>query len=160
MPVLEAPILQTKKPLTHNRVEEWRSRVRRGGPTLRNVLVIDDDPDYRVWIRILVGTEGYCVLERDGGRKADAVLCQDCSLVILDLVMPDGEGLETLQRLRCEGVTTKILVVSGAEDSDICRSSRATSAPTRLPVSRLPPPICDASSNYSCGRPPPEMASQ
>ena len=118
MQVLEAPLSQTCCPLT-DEAEEQPASVWRGPPTLHNVLVIDDDPDYRMWIRALVGTEGYCVFERDGGRKADAALCQDCSLVILDLVMPDGEGLETLQRLRCEGVTTRILAVSGADNGDL-----------------------------------------
>jgi DNA-binding response OmpR family regulator len=117
MQVLEDPISETCCPLT-DEAEERPASAWRDPPTLRNVLVVDDDPDYRVWIRILVGPE-YRVLECDGGDEADAALCQDCSLVILDLVMPDGEGLETLQRLRCEGVTTKILAVSGADHGDV-----------------------------------------
>jgi two-component system response regulator EvgA len=116
MQVLETPTSQTCHPLPKE-AEARSVSLWRGRPTLRNVLVIDDDPDYRVWIRVLVGTK-YRVLERESGDRADASLCQGCSLVILDLVMPDGEGLETLQRLRGAGVTTKILAVSGADHGD------------------------------------------
>jgi len=36
-------------------------------------------------------------------------------LIILDIVMPDTEGLETISRLRRAGVRTKILAVSGVD---------------------------------------------
>ena len=83
-----------------------------GGPI---VLIIDDDPDFRALIRCFLGSEGYRVIDVDDGAKADAKLCSGCALIIVDLVMPGAEGIETIQRLRQEGVRTKILAISGAD---------------------------------------------
>jgi CheY-like chemotaxis protein len=82
--------------------------------TSGNLLIIDDDSDYRKILRGLAEGEGYRVIERESGSRVDPELCRICSLVVLDMVMPDSEGIETLIRLRREGVTTKILAISGA----------------------------------------------
>jgi CheY-like chemotaxis protein len=78
------------------------------------VLIIDDDPDFRALIRSYLGSEGYRVIDVDDGAKADAKLCSGCALIMVDLVMPGAEGIETIRRLRQEGVRTKILAISGA----------------------------------------------
>jgi DNA-binding response OmpR family regulator len=80
----------------------------------RSVLIIDDDSDFRALIRSYLGSEGYRVIEVDDGAKADAKLCSGCALIMVDLVMPGAEGIETIKRLRGEGVRTKILAISGA----------------------------------------------
>jgi two-component system phosphate regulon response regulator OmpR len=81
-----------------------------GGPI---VLIIDDDSDFRALIRSYLGSEGYRVIDIDDGAKADAKLCSGCALIMVDLVMPGAEGIETITRLRREGVRTKILAISG-----------------------------------------------
>jgi DNA-binding response OmpR family regulator len=78
------------------------------------VLIIDDDSDFRALIRTYLGSEGYRVIELDDGAKADAKLCSSCALIMVDLVMPGAEGIETIKRLRREGVRTKMLAISGA----------------------------------------------
>jgi DNA-binding response OmpR family regulator len=82
-----------------------------GGPI---VLIIDDDPDFRALIRSYLVSEGYRVIDIDDGAKADAKVCSGCALIMVDLIMPGAEGIETIQRLRQEGVRTKILAISGA----------------------------------------------
>jgi len=83
------------------------------------ILVVDDDKDYRVLIRHQLEGAGYQVLESTDGQSAFAVLGrQHIPLVILDIVMPDVEGIELITRLRRQGCRSKILAVSGAGKAD------------------------------------------
>ena len=83
------------------------------------ILVVDDDRDYRVLIRHHLEGLGYQVLESADGQSAFAVLGrQYIPLVILDIVMPDVEGIELITRLRRQGCRSKILAVSGAGKTD------------------------------------------
>jgi signal transduction histidine kinase/DNA-binding response OmpR family regulator/methyl-accepting chemotaxis protein len=66
-----------------------------------SVLVIDDDPAARIIMRRLLTNEGMRVTEADGGRAAIDRLSQETpDLIVLDLVMPDMDGFEVLERLR------------------------------------------------------------
>lgn len=81
----------------------------------RSILVVDDDESYRAILRHHLQAQGYEVLEAaDGTEGCDIASHQPLQLVILDIVMPRSEGLETISRLRHEGVRTKILAISGA----------------------------------------------
>jgi CheY-like chemotaxis protein len=83
------------------------------------ILVVDDDKDYRVLLRHQLEGAGYQVLESTDGQSAIAVLGQQyIPLVILDIVMPDVEGIELITRLRRQGCRSKILAVSGAGKAD------------------------------------------
>ena len=83
------------------------------------ILVIDDDKDYRILVRHGLERAGYQVLESADGRSACTLLCEQCvPLVILDIVMPDVEGLEMIGRLRRQGCRAKILAVSGVGKAD------------------------------------------
>lgn len=79
------------------------------------ILLVDDDESYRAIVRHHLEGLGLPVLEaEDGGKAYRLISKQPMGLVILDLVMPDTEGLETIFRLRHEGFRTKILAVSGS----------------------------------------------
>lgn len=79
------------------------------------VLLVDDDEAYRAILRHCLEQLGCEVLEAADGAKAYKILSKtSVRLVVLDIVMPNTEGLETISRLRHEGFRTKILAVSGA----------------------------------------------
>ncbi len=79
------------------------------------ILVVDDDLDYRILARHQLEAAGYQVLDSADATSACTLLSkQPVRLVILDIVMPDIEGLEIIRRLRREGCNSKILAVSGA----------------------------------------------
>lgn len=79
------------------------------------ILVVDDDESYRALLRHHLEALGYEVLEAGDGVEACSIASQRrLRLMILDVVMPNAEGLETISRLRQAGVATKILAVSGA----------------------------------------------
>ena len=84
------------------------------------ILLVDDDPSYRTMLRYRLEALGYQVLEAEDGDQGYRIASgKPLQLVIVDMVMPKSEGLETIARLRCEGVHTKILAISGAGRSPV-----------------------------------------
>ena len=82
------------------------------------ILVIDDDLDYRILTRHQLEAAGYQVLDSDGNNALTLLGEQAVALVILDIVMPDIEGLEIIRRLRRQGCRVKVLAISGAGKAD------------------------------------------
>jgi len=83
------------------------------------ILVVDDDLCYRILARHQLEAAGYQVLDSADGNSAFTILGEtSVQLLILDIVMPDIEGLEIIQRLRRQGCRSKILAVSGAGQAD------------------------------------------
>ena len=79
------------------------------------ILIVDDDEAYRAILRHHLEALGYEVLEaEEGGRGCCIASRKQLQLIILDIIMPKTEGLETISRLRRAGVPTKILAISGA----------------------------------------------
>jgi DNA-binding NtrC family response regulator len=78
------------------------------------VLVVDDDPVQRRLVEAMVHRFGYDVLTADGGDAATALLTGDdaphIDAVVLDLVMPDLDGLGVLARMREAGLATPVIV--------------------------------------------------
>ena len=62
-----------------------------------NVLIVDDEPAILRFLRAGLGSEGYVVLEAENGQKAlDAVRSKRTDIVVLDLGLPDIDGLEVI----------------------------------------------------------------
>ena len=80
-------------------------------PPLR-VLVVDDEPPIRKLLRMGLGTEGYDVVEATNAKGALESLGQRTDLVILDLGLPDMEGLDLLRRMRALNEAVPIVVLS------------------------------------------------
>lgn len=76
------------------------------------ILVIDDEPQIRHFLRISLKTEGYEVLEAENGETGLA-LCSTHSpdLVILDMGLPDMDGSDVLAGLR-ESSSTPVIILS------------------------------------------------
>ncbi len=76
------------------------------------ILVVEDDPPIRKFLRASLQTQGYRILEVDKGREA---LSQAAShvpdMIILDLGLPDMDGLTVIQELR-QWFSEPIIVVS------------------------------------------------
>lgn len=80
----------------------------------RKILVIDDDPYVRDFLRRTLERAGFAVTLAADGRKAMrlyAALKPDC--VIADLLMPDQDGIETIIELRRHAHRTRIVAISG-----------------------------------------------
>jgi two-component system KDP operon response regulator KdpE len=84
-------------------------------PPLR-VLVVDDEPPIRKLLRMGLGTEGHQVLEAPNAKTALEMLAQKPDLVILDLGLPDMQGLELLRIIRERDERVPIVVLSSRSD--------------------------------------------
>jgi two-component system KDP operon response regulator KdpE len=84
-------------------------------PPLR-VLVIDDEPPIRKLLRMGLSTQGYEILEAPSGKVALELLSQNPGLIILDLGLPDIQGLELLRMIRARSEGIPIVVLSSRGD--------------------------------------------
>jgi two-component system KDP operon response regulator KdpE len=80
------------------------------------VLVIDDEPPIRKLLRMGLSTQGYETLEAPNGKNGLELLAQNPDLIILDLGLPDIEGLELLRMIRGRNASVPIVVLSSRGD--------------------------------------------
>ena len=79
----------------------------------KRILVVEDDPDVRIALSRALGFEGYDVeTAADGGKALAMVDESEPDVIILDVMMPFVDGLETCRRLRARGFDTPILVLT------------------------------------------------
>lgn len=82
-----------------------------------SVLVVDDEEAVRQLIKDALGQAGYRVNEaRDGREGLQRYREAPSDLVIMDILMPDQDGLESILTLRREFPTAKIVAITGGSD--------------------------------------------
>ena len=82
-----------------------------------SVLVVDDQDQVRQLIRETLEQAGYEVEEaRDGKEGLDRYRVRPRDLVIMDILMPDQDGLETIMTLRQEFPDSRIIAMTGGSD--------------------------------------------
>jgi two-component system KDP operon response regulator KdpE len=64
------------------------------------ILVVDDEPPIRKLLRMGLTAQGYEVIDAPNGKAALELLARKPHLVILDLGLPDVDGLDLLRQLR------------------------------------------------------------
>jgi DNA-binding response OmpR family regulator len=88
-------------------------------PRSITVLVVDDEPRLADVVRMNLEVEGYRVLTAANGMEALARLTQDLpDLVVLDVMMPEMDGFETLRRIRQVSSVPVIMLTVRAEEAD------------------------------------------
>jgi len=81
---------------------------------VKTILVVDDDPSIRALIRLYLEGAGYAVVEAVDGRRGVQLLGNMAiDLVILDIFMPEMDGLEVLQLLHGQHQGRKVMAISG-----------------------------------------------
>jgi UDP-3-O-[3-hydroxymyristoyl] N-acetylglucosamine deacetylase len=81
---------------------------------MATVLVVDDEPEIRNSLRGILAEEGLRVLEAEDGRQAlDLVHRENPELVILDVWMPEVDGLQLLQQLHDDASAPAVIMISG-----------------------------------------------
>lgn len=80
------------------------------------VLVIDDEPPIRKLLRMGLVTQGYEIMDASNGKAALELLAQSPDLIILDLGLPDMQGLDLLQMVRAQNEHVAIVVLSSRGD--------------------------------------------
>lgn len=87
---------------------------------MTKILVCDDDRDIVSALRIYLHADGYEVVESYNGYEALKAIREDpdIMLVLLDIMMPELDGISTLERLREERNLPVILLTAKSEDTD------------------------------------------
>jgi two-component system KDP operon response regulator KdpE len=80
------------------------------------VLVIDDEPPIRKLLRMGLETQGYQILDASNAKTALELMPEKPDLVILDLGLPDMQGLELLHQIRAAIEDVPIVVLSSRGD--------------------------------------------
>lgn len=84
---------------------------------MSSVLVVDDEDQVRQLIRAILEQAGYQVREARDGKEALYLYRQKpVDLVIMDILMPDQDGLESITTLRREFPTVKVIAITGGTD--------------------------------------------
>jgi two-component system, NtrC family, response regulator AtoC len=87
--------------------------------TSENILVVDDEPGMLRYLQTLLEVDSYHVSTATSGPEALACVQRQPShdLVLLDLLMPDLDGLQTLERLRQVRPGLKVVMLSCVSDT-------------------------------------------
>lgn len=80
---------------------------------MANILIVDDEPNIRRTLRMLLEKEGHNVTDASSGDQALAVVSeQHIDLVLLDLRLGREDGLEILSRIRARGDHPEIVIIT------------------------------------------------
>lgn len=103
-----------------SRIDQWVDRNSNQGDRDLDVLVVDDDPAIRSLLSQWIMEWGCRVASLSGGEDALAwVASHPCDIVLLDLLMPAPNGVETLRRLKAEHPELDVVIVTAYFDSKL-----------------------------------------
>jgi len=81
------------------------------------ILVVDDDPAIREALDRALKLEGFAVVTVGGGKAAlEEVAQRGPDIVVLDVAMPDLDGVEVIRRLRAAGVDVPVCMLSARDE--------------------------------------------
>jgi CheY-like chemotaxis protein len=82
-----------------------------------SVLVVDDEDQIRWVIREALEQAGYAVEEaRDGKEGLARYRSNPADVVLMDILMPDQDGLESIMTFRCEFPASRVIAMTGGSD--------------------------------------------
>ncbi len=88
------------------------------------VLIVDDEPDFLELVREFVTRSGYeAILARSGPEALSKVKEERPHIVLLDIRMPEMDGIETLRRIRAVDQEVGVIMLTAVEDSEVGRES-------------------------------------
>ena len=93
-----------------------------------SILIVDDDPTNLEYLSALVEALGYDAETAGSGQAALARLAQPPrpDLVVIDVIMPELDGVETLRRYRAGGGKAPVIMCSALDEADtVVRAMRA-----------------------------------
>lgn len=86
---------------------------------MKTILIVDDEPRIRQLIAVYLGQEGYKTLEAENGKQALEIFARkSVDLVILDIMMPVMDGIETLKEIRKISNVVVLMLTAKSEETD------------------------------------------
>jgi DNA-binding response OmpR family regulator len=99
------------------------------GRAPKTVLIVDDAEDIRLIVSKLLEVNGYVVATAASGAEALRILLEErlpVDLVLLDIMMPELDGFETLRAAREGGISAPVVLLTARSgDADILRGYEA-----------------------------------
>jgi len=87
------------------------------GATNQRILIVDDEPNVRLAYRVTLEAEGVAVEQANGAAQAlDKLANKNFDLAILDLRMPEMDGLDLLEEMRKRGNHTPAVMITAYGD--------------------------------------------
>lgn len=88
--------------------------------TKARILVAEDVADSRDALVLMLKLTGYACLEADNGRSAvELALREQPDLILMDLSLPEIDGLQAVGELRAAGAAMPIIIASAYDDAKI-----------------------------------------
>ena len=89
------------------------------GGAMKTILYVDDNEEMIEIVNIVLANSGYSIVPQINGQAAiDFCAKENPDLILMDLNMPGIDGFETTRRLREQGFTNPILVLSASESEE------------------------------------------
>jgi len=83
-------------------------------PFAAKILIVDDDPVLRMVAGEMLRQHGYEVAEaEDGAVAVQRLAVETFDLVVIDMLMPNKEGIETIREIKAKWPTTRLVAISG-----------------------------------------------
>ena len=82
---------------------------------MKNILIVDDEPDIRAILRYNLEKEGFAITEAVDGNDALDKLSKDLDLAILDIMMPGKDGYDVCRKIREQGNTFPIVFLTAMD---------------------------------------------
>ncbi len=88
-------------------------------PARPRVLIVDDEESIRFVVDSALRRAGFDTCSADGGRQAlDRVAAFEPDVVVLDVMLPDVDGFEVLDRLRADGSEVPVVFLTARDSAD------------------------------------------
>ncbi|SEP79167.1 Response regulator receiver domain-containing protein [Ectothiorhodospira magna] len=85
---------------------------------MTTILIVDDDDTFRTMLQEMLSREGFHILTAGSGGQALKLLnTQTPDLIITDILMPDGDGIELITTLKQKNSPIPIIAMSGGRRS-------------------------------------------
>lgn len=95
----------------------------------KKILVVDDELQIREMLYDLLSRKGYKIITASGGGEAIEIMRQENpDLVLLDIKMPEIDGIETLKKIREFDTKTRIVMLTGMDDVELEKQARLIGA--------------------------------
>ena len=93
------------------------------------LLIVDDEDGLRSIMKDELTNRGYDVTDAEGGQAAlDKLKSESFDVIILDVRMPDIDGLDVLRQLRQTNTTSRVIMLTGVDELKIAKDSLALGA--------------------------------
>lgn len=91
---------------------------------MTKILVVDDEEGIRNLMRMTLELDGYTVLTAEDGAKALEIFRnENPEVVLLDVRMPEMDGIEVLSRIKAASPDTEVIMITGHGDMDMAVES-------------------------------------